>query len=276
MTIYTGEELLALTQTVKSFCLFGPGLTGKTRSLWTLIKYLQAKQLGKLHLIDFDRKCESLVEKCRKEGILDWLVVKRLDVTETLNMDAARFGMNMDFFLSYQKLLNEYHDQVDFLTGTWKPGYEAPGAVVNDSMSTYARYCMQFTLGKLGHKLNAPGSNGQNDYGIAMDKLEETVQSLKTLPCITGWICHADLMQVGVDGRVIRLPISLGKKLSPKLHQYFNCTIYSPPPIEDDKGKEKYRWQVHGGGENEVEAAGVTGRDDLPLYIDPDFRHIFQ
>lgn len=273
MPIYSSADLIQLTKTVKSILLFGPPFTGKTRSLWTLAAYLKSRNLGKLRLYDLDLKCESLVEKCRKEDLLDQLEVVRLGVRDDLTGGTGRFGMNKSYFEAFQQDINSLHKQVDFATGKWKTTFQPPGAVILDSLSAYCDIAMQWVLGTLGHQLNAEKTDARDDYGRAMSKIMETIKSVKSLPCITGWIAHAELMQSGLDGKIVRLPVVTGRKLAPQLAKEFNYTIYCPPPIKVDN-RDTYRWQVRG-GENGVESAGTTGRDDLPTFIEPDFRKVF-
>lgn len=274
MPIYTNQELITLSTTVKSIMAFGPPFTGKTYSLWTLVAYLKENNLGPLHHFDLDLKCESLVKQCQKNNLLDHLIIHRLGVSDSLTTGVGRFEKDKEPFLDFQKQLNAIHQLKDFTTGKWKPNSAAPGAVVVDSLSTYCDIAMSFILGSLGHELNAPNSDARDDYGRAMSKIMETVLSVKSLPCITGWIAHAELMQSGLDGKIVRLPVVTGKKLSPKLAKEFNCVLYSLPPVKENN-KEVYKWQVHG-GENGVESAGVAGRDDLPTYIPQDYREIFK
>ena len=270
MATYKSSDLIQLVTAIRTILLYGPPFTGKTYSLWTLVKYLKKKGLGPLHLHDLDGKVESLVRKCEKEGLLDHLVVIRQTLPDRVTADARRQAASKDLWLMFEKDFNVYHDNMDARTGGWKESYkaEAPGAIIIDSLTAYNDIVLEYVIAMVGHDIGAPGTDARNDFGKAMEKMKETVKSLKSLPCITGWIAHETLQQDAV-GNITLFPNITGN-LRGQLAKLFNCVLYSTTESKGDK--TEYKWQV--APKNWVRSAGVTSRDDLGTFIDQNFEII--
>lgn len=269
MALYEGDALEELVKTKKSIMLIGPAMSGKTYSLWTLIKWLKENNLGKLHLHDLDLKCESLVVKLKKEGLLDYLVVHRVVVPDTLTLAPAKVVRDKAKFNLFQVDFNKHYDSVDPKTGGWKAGSAAPGAIFIDSLSSFQEIVKEFVMADAGHDIGASGTDARSDFWPIMSKILETIKSLKELPCISGWIMHEALTQDAL-GNLSVLPNVIGKKFPSELGREFNAILYS---TSEAKGENTvYKWQMR--PKDKVKSAGVTSRDDLPLFIEQDFRKI--
>lgn len=276
MPIYTANDLIQLNQSQKSVLIVGPPMTGKTRSLLSLARWLRKHNMGKLHLLDLDFKCESLTVPAQKEGLLDWIVVIRIVAPDTIQPNASRAGRDLETFEAFRTHFNTYQNQIDVTTGKWRANLPqtpmlAPGAVFIDSLTKFGEIVLEWVSAKLGHDLGDPKTDARDDYGRQMGKIMETVSLLKKLPCITGWLAHDQIMQ-DPQGKILRLPLITGKKLPQQFAKEFNCVLYSTVQRKD--GKANYMWQVQP-GENWVETAGVTGREDLPTFIPQDFEALF-
>lgn len=267
MPIYKGEALLNLLQVKKTILIIGPPITGKTYSLWTLVRWLKQNNLGPLHLHDLDDKCESLVLKCQKEGLLDHLLVYRYIMPDKVTKEPARQPGNRDLWLSFEREFNIYHDNLDPRSGKWKESYkEAPGAIILDSLSKYDEMTLEYVVAVSGHDIGAQGTDARNDFGASIKKVQETVKSLKSLPCITGWMAHESIMQ-DAQGKVTILPNVTGKKFPSQLAKEFNIVLFSLTETKGDK--VEYKWQT--APKDWVRSAGVTSRVGLPMFIDQDY-----
>lgn len=271
MPIYQSTDLIQLTKQRKAILVFGPPITGKTYSLWTLVKWLKEHNMGKLHLFDMDHKCESLVRKLDKEKLLEYLVVYQYSPTDKVGSGATQPG-SKDLFVGWQTDFNKYWDQVDPSTGAWKTSYkDAPGAIFIDSLTRFQEVVMEYIIATLGRPLGSPNTDARADYGKQMSKVMETVQSLKSLPCITGWLAHDQIERDEIIGKIVVLPNVTGKKLPSMLAKEFNCVLYSV--VQQADNKVSYKWQVVPQGW--VQSAGVTSRDDLPMFVDQDYSKVF-
>jgi len=271
MPIYQAQELIALTKIRKAILVFGPPITGKTYSLWTLVRWLKQNNLGKLHLFDLDRKCESLVRKLDKEKLLDYLLVYQYTPPDKLGSGATQPG-SKDLFVAFQNDYNKYWDNVEPNTGAWKSTYtDPPGAIFIDSLTRFQEIVMDYIISSLGRPLGAPNTDARADYGKQMQKVMEAVQSLKSLPCITGWLAHDQMEKDEILGKIVVLPNVTGKKLPSMLAKEFNCVLYSV--VQQVADKATYKWQVSPQGW--VQSAGVTSRDDLPVFVEQDYAKVF-
>jgi len=276
--IYTREELATLLETKKSILVVGPPFTGKTRSLWTLVAVLKKRNLGPLHLVDIDEKCDSLYEALTtepdavREKLIDYLVVHRIRTKGKINLTAQKVVQDKDTFNLLARELNEFENHVDPQTGLWKSGFEC-GAVIVDSLSKFNEIAEEFIAATLGHDFGSQGTDARNDYTMLMSKVKQTIYGLKSLPCMSGWIAHEMLVQSGVDGKITLLPSVAGKNtLAPSLAKNFNCVLYSTTKKLKDREGVQYMWQVQ--PEGPVKSAGITGKTGFPLFIEQDYRKI--
>lgn len=265
--IYTAADIGKLLEGKKTFLVIGPPFTGKTRGLHTLIRVLKQRNLGPLHLFDLDEKCESLVEALEKDGNLDYLVLHRLKTIERIGAGAPKIPGSRAAFDDFMGQINSLIDQVEPITGQWKPGFKC-GAVIVDSLTEYNSIIMEFVASVVGHDFGAKDTDARNDYTKVMSKVEDTIGVLKALPCMSGWIAHHQIIQSGVDGQIMLIPSVTGKNtLAPNLAKKFNCVLVSTTQKEGNK--IKYVWQVQPDGW--IKSAGVTGKINLPLFIDQDY-----
>lgn len=277
MPIYRADEIAKLLEGRKTILNVGPPFSGKTRSLWTLVAYLKEKNLGPLHIIDLDQKVESLIVALREEpealrlDLINYIAVHRLAAKDRVESGARKVDNNKEPFLDFQKQFNSFHDQIDINTGQWKAGFEC-GAVFIDSLSKYNEICQEYIAAEVGHDFGAKETDARNDYSKLMNKVRQTVESLKSLPCITGWLAHDQLVQSEVDGKIVLLPNVAGKNtLAPSLAKEFNVVVFSTR--QEEKGKDsKYMWQVR--PEGWVRSAGVTSKSNLPTFVEQDYRKI--
>lgn len=279
MPIYSGKDLLDLVKVQKSVLVYGPPITGKTYSLWTLVRYLKQQNLGKLHLFDFDGKCESLVKKLEKEGLLDRLLVYKYTEPDKVQTEARNVSYSKDRFLAFQKDFNTYWDNVDPKTGSWKESYKEacsdfPGAIFGDSLTKYQDIVKEYVVAMLGRDIGSAGTDARADYGKIMEKLKETIQSFKSLPCISGWLAHDSTERDELIGKIIVQPNVIGKKLPSELAREFNCVLYSCTQPGASGAKAEFKWQVSPG--NWVISAGITSRDDLPQFVNQDYGELFK
>lgn len=280
MPIFTGAEIIKYLEGYKSILIVGPPFTGKTRSLWTLIAYLKKHNLGPLHVVDLDQKIEALVAalqdemEARRDHLLDYLVVHRIQVKPKLTSAATKVTASRDMFEAMKATINEFENKIDINTGKWKQGFEC-GAVIIDSLSKFNEITRNWVAESLGHDFGAEKTDARNDYTIVMNKVKQTIDGLKMLPCITGWIAHIQLVQSGAEGKLMQLPSVDGKNtLAPALAKEFNCVLYSTGRKKKEHEKSDYVWQVQPGGQ--IPSAGTTARSDLPMYVEQDFRKVFR
>jgi hypothetical protein len=252
--------------------IVGPPFTGKTWSLWTLAKYLRDKKLGKLHHFDLDFKAESLITAIQKNdpSLLDHVVIHRLGVNKTIQAAGGRIERSRDEYDDFRNDYNKFWPMVDGKTGQWKSDVEAPGAIIVDSLTAFGDIVMAAVLAEVGHDLNAPKTDARDDYGRQMGNIKKVIVNLKSLPCITGWIAHDQLIQYGAQGQMMSLPAITGK-LAGQLAAMFNYVLYSTVQTINDK--KVYNWQVQPDGF--VRSAGVTSKFDLPTFVPQDFVKIF-
>jgi len=271
MPIYSGLDAVALTEATRNILIWGPPITGKTFSLWTLARWLKEKDLGKLHVCDLDRKIESLVLKLQKEGLLDMIEIMQTSPKDTVQLGAQNVAASKDEFLEIQKWINSFYDHMDPRTGKWKDGVKI-GAIFIDSLTRFQVIVKEYTVAILGRDIGSPGTDGRADYGKIMAKTDEVIQSLKALPCITGWIAHETIERDDLIGKIVALPNMIGRKPPGEIAKEFNAVLHSRAKI--DGGKATYEWQVVPG--EWVVSAGVTSRvDGLPPFIPQDFGGIF-
>jgi len=244
-------------------------------------------KLGPLVVFDLDLKIESLVYIANKLGLLHHLIVIRPlgNSADIIMANAGRAGMNKEPFLAFQKDINVFCNGMDPQTGKFRANFNyghllegiepkpaAPGAIFIDGLTKFQDIALEFILGTLGHELNAKGTNSQDDYGRQMGKIMEAIQTVKTIPCITGWTAHEQQLQDQVGALTI-LPLVTGKKLPHALAKEFNCTLYSTSIRASAGEMPKHVWQVMPDGK--VQIAGRTGWEPPSVYVDQDYDKLF-
>lgn len=272
--LYKANDLIQLLQSQKSILVIGPSFTGKTQSLWTLVDWLRKNNRGPLHLHDLDRKCASLIAKCQEvdKTLLDHIIIHRLVAQDKVESGAAKVGQNRNLWLEFQQDLNSYHDHLDMTTGQFKPDFPC-GAIFIDSLSKYNEIVLEYVASIEGHDIGAKGTDARNDYQKAINKIKQTIDSVKSIPCITGWIAHDMIIRSEFDGKIVLLPSVSGQNtLAPALSKEFNIVLFSLTE-PGANNKQEFKWQIKPGGW--VRSAGiVAGKSDLPDFIPQDYRTI--
>lgn len=274
MTQYSGKEIVKLVTEYRTILNWGPAMSGKTYSLWTLVQWLKDHNLGPLHLYDLDDKCESLVRVCEKKNLLDHLIVfnyRGITPQIKANQHTPR---SPDLWLAWMNDINKYSNKMitkgkgeEEIGISWKPDYQGPGAICIDTLTSFDELTTTFVMSSLGRDLGAVGSDARGDYGLIIKKLFEAINYLRKLPCIAVWNAHEQLLQDEKSSEISRLPFITGRKAPTTLPGKFNVVIYS------FGNGIKYQWLVRPDASRFVRVAGTTSRDDLPdKTIEQDYR----
>jgi len=201
--------------------LIGDAKSGKTGSLISLVKAGY-----KLRILDFDnlldilkymvgRECPELVDNVEFRTLRD-------------RRKAAESGSVIDgkpvAFVNSLKMLDRWkHDEVDLgAPSEWGPDC----ILVIDSLSRLcdAAYDWRETLvprGRFGE------FDGRAVYGDAQDAVEHLLATLTSSKFATNVIVIAHIQYIDLpDGTKKGFPQGLGKKLSPKIPQYFPSVVY--------------------------------------------------
>lgn len=272
MPIYGPNEVLSLLAGRKSILNIGPPFSGKTQSLWTLVDYLQQHNLGPLNHFDLDFKADSLIQMLKEKDLLNNYKLIRLASQTKIRSGARKIEDNRKVWEEFQHEFNKFDDQIDGTTGEWKNNFTC-GAIIIDSLTKYNEILMNYVAAIVGHDFGEKGTDARNDYTKVMNKIKSTIDTLKSMPCITGWIAHDQITRSEFDGKVVLLPSVTGKDtLAPTLSKEFGYVLYSTTQT-DKQGKEEYVWQVRPGGW--VRSAGIPSTDpNLPQFIPQDYRRI--
>lgn len=251
--------------------LFGPPKTGKTRSLVTLLKFLRKKGYkGPLWVFDIDDGVESLVNVALKEGFKgDDIVIYsyRPKGGDKIGPGMSRpRGQGRDIYMEWIKDFNSLWDNVDPTTGNWKAGFNGPCAIAFDSASGWQDVILDFILCSVGHELGAPGTDARSDFGRAMQKTVECIQSCRGLPCVSVWTAHESLDKNEVTGE-IRVDPAFTGKLAAAIAKEFGVVLYS---TTKQVGQEtKYIWLTKPAGF--VKTAGTRHHEGLAREVEQDY-----
>lgn len=243
--------------------VMGPGKSGKTRALSTLLPY------GPMALFDWDNGCDPLIRVAKEMGFKDDYVT----VYRYLPQGGDKIGpgprrptlQGCQMFEDFMSDVNRYYDNLDPRTNKWKEGLpqsQTPFSMIVDSMSPYQDAVLDFVLQKVGHELGASGTHGGADYDLQMKKIVETIECFKGLPVVSVFNFHEQSKTDAVSGQLSVEPLVTGK-LSGKISTMFGVVVYTRP------GRQ---WLTEPQGF--VRTAGSRFVDNLPPLIPQDFGYL--
>ena len=259
----TLQDLKGEQKLYSSVLVYGPPKTGKTRSCST------AKR--PIWYWDLNRGVEPLVRVAKTEGWKeDDLVVYRYlppggdKVALTVNRPRGR-----DVYLEVMKDFNVLYDHMDLKTNKWKENlpFRPPATIVFDGIEDFQEIVLDFVLNVAGHELGDKKTDARDDYGNAMDKVEECIVSTQGLPCDSIWITHESVMQDETTGQIRSDPYIVGKKLPQRIGRHFGAVLYS-----SFKAPDKYVWYVKPQGY--VKVAGSRGREFKEGEVNQNFKDV--
>ena len=286
-----------------SIALVGMPFTGKTESIATLHTYYKRHNLpSKIHIIDYDKKCDSLLRRARLDKWEDDLFIHRLFTPRGDLMSEKEIPNRSR--VHAEMMIQELNSFNQFLTpdGTkWQPGQEI-GAMVHDSYTEIIDNLWDGILANRGKEvggsvagaLNRPdrrrGDEGEDieftEWRLLREKVIEYIKVAKSFPCDQVFTFHEEVIleeirgqTPGADrkvpvvstGRRLRIPIGGTRKLSASIGKYFSIMLYTY--IDDTKqGPERYRWLTR--PTREIPAAGTVLRADLKDEVVQDFANV--
>jgi hypothetical protein len=122
-------------------------------------------------------------------------------------------------------------------------------------------------------------SNGRvdtqiQDYGVAFDKIETIIGKMMSFEKNVIMTAHLESIKDDKTGRVRTLPLTLGKKLAPKIPKLFSEIFASE--ITGSADKPKYVWNTKPEPNGFLTFLG--SRKDkygkLPKYMEPDYGYL--
>ncbi len=243
---------------------WGPPKTGKTRSVFTLLK----AGFGPIWLEDFDYGPESLINAARAakysgDDIRIFRYTAGIDRIKDTQHRNRQSAPALDFF----RHINNLYDHVDPKDPkNWKPeaieAKKVPGTIVIDSLTTLADQILDFTLVLEGHELGAPKTDARSDFGKQMSKIVEIITSILALPCSFVMLAHEKVTQDDTTGTIRCDPMVTGQ-LASVIADYFGIVIYS------HFSGGKYMWLTQ--PENYVKVAGTRYTEGLQARIEQDY-----
>jgi len=179
--------------------------------------------------------------------------------------DSRPRGQGKDIFLDFLKDFNSLFDNVG-ADGEWnKPGM--PKVLVFDTVTSLQDIMLDFVLAMAGHDLGAPKTDARADFGRAMNKMVELINSCKSLPVLSIFIAHEKLDKNEVTSEV-RIDPSFQGILAQQIGREFGTILYS---TTKKVGQDiKYIWMTKPSGL--VKSPGLRHHDNLPLEIEQDYR----
>lgn len=265
----TLEQISARPTRHRSAMLVGPPKTGKTQSLSTL-----PKSALPMWYCNFDSgdAAEPLLRKAveRGWGGTDFVEHTYGNVGNRLGLTQVR-PRGREVWLEFAADINGLFEYVDPSTGFWKRNAPIvlPETIVIDSMSAYQNVVMDFVLAMNGHDLGAPKTDARQDYGQAMGKIEETIETILSLPVNLIATFHEIVLQDELTSQITALPKLFGQgTLAPNIGRHFGAVLYSR--VTGDR----YEWITR--PEGFVKSAGIRSLEGVPTKIAQDFGLIWQ
>jgi hypothetical protein len=255
--------------------LMGPGGTGKTFSIGTLVDSgVKVRYLG------LEPGVESLLAYFKDRGQdippnLAWhtLAAPKASFTELMDSANKINTMQLDTLAKMQdpnrskhnqfiKMLEALNDFPDDRTGQKLGCADSWGtdcALVVDGMAGLARAAMSLVVG------GKPVKN-QSDWGIAQDQIEKIVR-LWTDHCKCHFvlIAHVEREQDAILGGIKLMVSTLGKALAPKLPPMFSDVILT------ERSGSNFTWNT-GSAMADVKTRNLTISEKLPA----DFKVIIE
>lgn len=265
MDAYTAKAFQTLV------LLFGPPKTGKTRSLVTLLKFLRSKGAkGPLWLFDIDDGAASLINAAKAQGFKGddiFVYSYRPKGGDKIGPGMTRpRGQGRDIYMEMIKDFNTLWDNVDPSTGQWKAGFNGPCVIAFDSASGWQDVFLDFILVSVGHDLGAPGTDARSDFGKAMQKTVECIQSCRGLPCVSVWTAHERLDKNEITSE-IRIDPHFTGLLAATIAKEFGVVLYSTTKTVGQD--TQYVWYTKPSGF--VKTAGTRHHEGLAREVAQDY-----
>ena len=290
MAILTGAQLrekLPLT-----IGLVGVPFTGKTRSISTLHSYYKKHNLpSAIHILDFDKKADSLIHQADRNGWLDDLFIHRIEVpADQMSIEEVPYRNRMYAEMAIQELnsfnticaagsigaivTNSYTQLVDWL---WDAILANRGAEVGGLVSG-AR--VKVRKGEEGEEIE------WTEWRLLREKVIEYIKVMKQFPCDRVFIFHEEWWveeirggdpkhpQITTTGRKLRLPMGGTRKLSSMLGKFFNVMLYARVREEgfSPNTRQVYEWETQPNAT--IPSAGTSLREGLPAVVEQDFSKV--
>lgn len=308
MPLLTSEQVA-----LERYCtieIVGTQKTGKTYSLWTMMKHLDhSPQENKvLDLFDLDGDgAEALLTALEKNGKMAWarrpeeggrLRVWRYNTRGRTMKEGPAPTREMDPFLDFIKDLNSLINMLG-PDKKWRNPATAPGCVCIDPCTSYTEMCWDYILQKRGKELGGSREQGAitedgkalkyvepTDWTALQEKTIDMIKSVKSLPCHRIVTFHEELIQEIVSGTVSMdknipaiQPVKTGTivnlpllsgKLQSSVGKNFSIIVYTRYMPAQSRS-DCYKWLTVPSDQERVKTAGARNRIDLPQYMLQDY-----
>lgn len=258
-----------------SILLIGPPKTGKTYSLATLRNVLVKRKLPtKIAFFDMDDDgSETFLRLARAGGWIEDVELHRFDSPNKRIKVAIQPNRTTNPAMEFIGEFNALFDRIDNRTGTWSR--DPIGAVVIDSVTGLQDRFEDFVFSTRQREIGEDGQRAItfNDWRLLAEKIIETYQCAKSLPCYFVLTAHVELRQEvikganasGTDaqttGKMYEVPFVTGV-LRDRIAKDFSVVLYSTPD---------FKWVTRPSESARIRSAGTRGKDNLPAIVNQDF-----
>jgi len=257
-----------ISDSPSSIFIMGPPLTGKTRSLITLMRWLQTQptKAGRpIWYLDLSAASASFLKLALLEGYRH-IEVFTYDRTKGDRIQVGhKTGHNQEPF---EELMRDINRLYDMLGPDGKPTSptDFPSTIIIDDLTNLSEMVMEFVVAMSG---SAGGMLGESQahYGFYAGKMTEIRKSLDGLPILTVMLGHDNIIKDDLSGGTQIVPYLKGKVLPPVWTKDFTVVLYTG--VETKDGKPWYYWQTR--PDSRLRSAGTRFRENLPAKVDQDF-----
>lgn len=252
-----------------SIFIMGPPLTGKTRSLITLVRWLQARPSSRdrpVWYMDLSNASQSFLGLAVKENFLHIEVFTYERKGGDKISPEAKTAHNSEPFMGLLKDINRLYDMLSSEGKPLKPE-EFPSCIILDDTTNLCEIVMEFCVAMSGTKGGELGES-QSHYGLYAAKMKEIRKSLDGLPIIWVMLGHDEIILDTVTGGTAIVPYLLGKVLPPVWCKDFTVVLYTG--VETKNGESFYFWQTR--PDARLRSAGTRFKENLPACVEQDFR----
>lgn len=246
-----------------SIFIMGPPLTGKTRSLITLARWLQKQPHTKdrpIWYMDLSNASQSFLSLAVKEGFFNIEVFTYPRQQGDKIDPGAKTAHNSEPFMGLLKDINSLYDM--------KPtDPKFPSCIILDDLTNLSEIVMEFVVAMSGSAGGVLGES-QAHYGLYASKMTEIRKSLDGLPLITVFLGHDNIIKDDLSGGTMIVPYLKGRVLPPTWCKDFTVVLYTCVEMKD--GRPSYQWQTR--PDARLRSAGTRFKEDLPARVEQDFK----